>query len=157
MADRGDAVAELEEACGDRPTARLLPYLLLFEPEARNRVVDRFKKGRKFTTIEAQALEGLLHGSDQGLRDGILRVLEVQGDRGLSASLSRLLGAALHARRLAGLQLARQLLTKRRLVRQCRAALEAYRHSRRHRRGDEERLLGELLRKVRQITSSKRR
>jgi hypothetical protein len=148
MADRADAVAELEEHLGHRPPTRLLPYLSRLDAEARTRFLHRLQDA-KLKTIDILALETFLPGSDHGLSDGILNVIEAQTDHESLASLGRLLDAALPVRRRAGLELAGRLLAKRSLAARCRKVLETHQAGRRHRRPDEDKLLTELLRKSR--------
>jgi hypothetical protein len=152
MADRADAALELEEHLGKRPATRLLPYLHWLDAAARRRLFERLA-GHRLRNIDALALEALLSRPDQDLRDGILDVLERQSDREALASLARLLEGALHARRLAGLELARRLMGQRRLVQRCRKLLEAHAVNRRL-RSDEAQQIASLLRSKRTQTKA---
>jgi hypothetical protein len=155
MADRADVAVELEETCGSRSVTRLLPYLPWLSKDARVRLIQRLLKRRRLTEFETLALEGILHTGDESFRDGFIQVLASQPDRDVIDSLSRLLGAALYRRRLAGLKLVETMLSQSRLAPACRELLGAYRQSHRHLKPDEEKIATALLQRVPKASTSR--
>lgn len=149
----------LDDALGDRPPTRLIPYLEKINPYRRAGIVKKLTEGKKFdaavrdlllklvtdnhcrdeaiaglrkckiTDDEAQSVEALLSRKSGDLRRGVVGLLESQSDAAVMTSADRLLAAKDGLQRLAGLELLRRLVEAKRLVDKSRAAASAFKAS----------------------------
>ena len=92
----------------------------------------------KLEPHEIQALEGYLSRKSNDVRQGILPLLLAQTDSEALASSERLLAASDAQKRLAGLEVLRQLSAGKRSRAECQARAEVYRTARRKLSGEEQ-------------------
>jgi hypothetical protein len=109
----------------------------------REQALEGLKKC-KVEPTDAQRLEGFLSRKNVSLRRGVLTLLKKQKTPEALASADRLLASKKAPQRLAGLELLRELVERKRAVAECRARAEAYRQQH-HQLGEEEQLTVEAI------------
>lgn len=119
-------------------------------PDVRKAVFNSLAK-QKLNEAECIALEGYLNRTAADLRNGVVSLLRGQDDRAALASAKRLLQAKEGPRRLAGLELLRQLATENRSRKSCQTLAVEYQSTQKKLSKDETLQLKEIADSDREI------